>query len=131
MNCKSCLCEKPVDAFYASNKTRCKECIKASVRENRLERIEHYRQYDRMRSSQPHRMANNFKQSQAWREKYPNRMKAQNAVNNAVRDGRLKKQPCMVCGEKAVAHHPDYSKFLDVIWLCQPHHKEVHAMVEA
>ena len=131
MICKSCHCEKPVDAFYTSNKTRCKECIKASVRENRLERIDYYRQYDRMRASQPHRAANNFKQSQSWRQEYPNRRRAQGLVQHALRSGKLQKQPCMVCGEKAVAHHPDYDRPLDVMWLCQAHHKQTHAMVEA
>lgn len=43
--------------------------------------------------------------------------------------GLLKKQPCWVCGEKAIAHHPDYDRPLDVVWLCQPHHKQTHALV--
>jgi hypothetical protein len=33
----------------------------------------------------------------------------------------------VVCGaKKSVAHHEDYKKPLDVIWLCQEHHKAVH-----
>ena len=53
MLCKSCLQEKVQSEFYVSNKSRCKACIKASVRANRLEKIEHYRSYDRARSSLP------------------------------------------------------------------------------
>lgn len=46
----------------------------------------------------------------------------------AVRDGRLTKKPCEVCGteEKVEAHHEDYSKPLDVMWLCFKHHRERH-----
>lgn len=131
MFCKSCSTNKDSEAFYSSNKTRCKECIRRSVRENRLEKIDYYRQYDRMRSSQPHRMANNFAQSKAWRQAFPNRMRAQSMVQHALRSGKLKKQPCWVCGEKAVAHHPDYDRPLDVVWLCQPHHKQTHALIES
>lgn len=33
-----------------------------------------------------------------------------------------------MCGttEHVVAHHHDYSKPLDVTWLCEQHHKDVH-----
>lgn len=129
MKCKTCGSDKPVADFYASNKTRCKECVKASAREHRLEKIDYYRQYDRMRASQPHRMANNYAQSQGWRQEFPNRRRAQGQVQHALRSGKLTKQPCWVCGEKAVAHHPDYDRPLDVVWLCQPHHKQAHALV--
>ncbi len=45
----------------------------------------------------------------------------------ALRTGRLKRMPCEVCGEtKAQAHHDDYSKPLDVRWLCQKHHLQHH-----
>ncbi len=37
------------------------------------------------------------------------------------------KKPCGVCGhEKVQAHHEDYSKPLDVNWLCKKHHVEAH-----
>ena len=129
MHCKSCLTDKPATEFYSSNRTRCAECIKASVRANRLEKIDYYRSYDRLRAGQPHRMANNFKQSQSWRQEFPNRRRAQGLVQHALRSGKLQKQPCWVCGSDAVAHHPDYDRPLDVVWLCQPHHKQAHALV--
>lgn len=48
-------------------------------------------------------------------------------VARAVRKGILVKQPCVDCGSPVtVAHHEDYSKPLDVIWLCQKHHLQRH-----
>lgn len=129
MFCKTCLIEKPEDAFYKSNKARCKECVCASVKAHRIENIERIRAYDRLRASQPHRKIKNFEHSQAWRQEYPNRRRAQGLVQHALRSGKLKKQPCWVCGSGAVAHHPDYDRPLDVVWLCQPHHKQAHALV--
>jgi len=41
--------------------------------------------------------------------------------------GRLKKLPCKMCGTEDVdAHHEDYSKPLDVLFLCKSHHGERH-----
>jgi ribosomal protein S27AE len=35
--------------------------------------------------------------------------------------------PCIRCGEeKSLAHHEDYDKPLEVMWLCQPCHKQRH-----
>ena len=51
-------------------------------------------------------------------------------VNHAIRTGKLFKMPCVKCGEVvAEAHHPDYTKPLNVIWLCRKHHKELHRSV--
>lgn len=46
----------------------------------------------------------------------------------ALRRNLLKKQPCEICAttEKVEAHHDDYSKPLEVRWLCQTHHQEHH-----
>lgn len=52
-------------------------------------------------------------------------------VHNAIRDGRLVRQPCEVCGaEKTDAHHDDYSQPLAVRWLCRKHHGERHRKYE-
>lgn len=60
-------------------------------------------------------------------EKYPNRDKARTALGNAVRDGVILKQACEVCGRSdSEGHHDDYSKPLDVKWLCPRHHADRH-----
>lgn len=44
-----------------------------------------------------------------------------------IKMGKLIKGSCEVCGElKVDAHHDDYSKPLDIRWLCKLHHREHH-----
>jgi hypothetical protein len=49
-------------------------------------------------------------------------------TRNCIKSGVLIKEPCKVCGtnENIEAHHDDYSKPLDIIWLCRHHHRELH-----
>ena len=48
-------------------------------------------------------------------------------LQDAVKKGLVEKLPCWVCGDLDVeGHHPDYSAPLDVVWLCNAHHREVH-----
>jgi len=57
----------------------------------------------------------------------PEKPRAYGIVMRAIRSGKLKRQPCEVCGTlKVVAHHEDYSKPLEVNWLCRKHHNEHH-----
>jgi hypothetical protein len=45
------------------------------------------------------------------------------AVYQAKKRGQLEQQPCEVCGsENSQAHHDDYTRRLDVRWLCPTHH---------
>jgi len=61
-----------------------------------------------------------------WRNNNPEKYKAHRIVQEAIRLGVLVKQPC-ICGEKdSLGHHPDYSKPLEVVWLCDPCHKIIH-----
>ena len=53
---------------------------------------------------------------------------AQGAVHQAVKNGRLERMPCEECWTyPSEAHHEDYAKPLDVIWLCRKHHAVRHA----
>lgn len=63
----------------------------------------------------------------AAKKKYPEKVKARTAVYGAIQRGDLVRQPCSVCGSpKSHAHHQDYSKPLQVDWLCQKHHGQEH-----
>lgn len=62
------------------------------------------------------------------KEKYLYNYRARGALQYAIKTGKIKKKPCEVCQttEKIHGHHEDYSKPLNVIWLCQLHHSEHH-----
>lgn len=133
--CFKCLCAKPLEEFYKhaamadGRLGKCKECTKADVKKHRQENWESVRAYDRLRASQPHRVAKAKELRERWRAEHPARRSAHAKVQYALRSGKLQKQPCWVCGDKAEGHHPDYSRPLDVVWLCPPHHKQAHALV--
>ncbi len=61
-----------------------------------------------------------------WLDKNKIKRAAHVIVGNAIKYGQLTKAPCVVCGGKAQAHHENYSKPLEVVWLCPEHHKERH-----
>ena len=55
------------------------------------------------------------------------RRRARWYLHTYVKRGKIKKTPCVMCGNPHVhGHHEDYSKPLDVIWLCAAHHKDKH-----
>lgn len=54
--------------------------------------------------------------------------KAHRLANAAIKVGAIVRQPCEVCGElKVYAHHCDYDRPLDVMWLCAHHHGAWHS----
>ena len=64
--------------------------------------------------------------------KFPEKIAARAAVNLAVHQGTLVKRPCEHCGAKRVhGHHTDYSRPLDVMWLCQKCHTNEHKRLKA
>lgn len=56
------------------------------------------------------------------------RRRAVVATGCAIQSGKLVRQPCEVCGKTSYvdAHHDDYSRPLDVRWLCRSHHRQHH-----
>ena len=47
-------------------------------------------------------------------------------LSRALWRGELKRGNCEKCGKLGEAHHEDYSRPLEVRWLCPQHHLEVH-----
>ena len=131
--CFKCKSVKSLKDFYKhpmmadGHLNKCKECTKKDVSKHRLENIDQIRAYDRKRAVLPERRKLNSEINKAWRQEDKRRMAAHNAVSRAIKSGKLQRQPCVRCGEiKSLAHHEDYDKKLDVIWLCQPCHKQRH-----
>ncbi len=109
--CNKCLVEKPLSGFFAKRPWRkpdqgakyvrstCKVCWQAK----------------------------NLPYHRASIARYPEKDKARRQLIKAVKRGDIIRGECKVCSKpNAHAHHEDYSKPLDVIWLCRQHHEDIH-----
>lgn len=127
LDCSVCGLTKPSSQFYKGVTGRCRECHKNGARENRRNNPI-YLEYDTKRSKTKKRKELSRKIVSRWRKINKDKYLASVAVNNAVRDGKLKKKPCLFCGKlKVHGHHSDYTKPLVVIWLCAKCHHRLHA----
>jgi len=141
--CRVCNVTSDVAEFYAGVNTQCKECHKAAVQKNRQDKIEYYKKYDAYRYQNDPKVRNRHKRyakteagkaslqksRQKWSEASPEKRACHVILNNAVRDGRVKKPTsCQVCGAggRIEGHHHDYTKPLDVEWLCRFCHVQKH-----
>lgn len=145
--CFKCGKEKPIEEFYIhramkdGHLNKCKDCTKQDTRENRIKNIVYYKIYDRKRSSLPHRIEARklYAATEEYKEKHKILLKkyreankykknARERLRNAIITGKITIKPCEICGEtrNVQAHHEDYSKPLDVIWLCTKHHAWIH-----
>lgn len=70
----------------------------------------------------------NYRYKKRMQEKYPEKVSARKKVHQALRSGKLERKPCTICGstENIEAHHIDYSKPMNVKWICRKHHRELH-----
>lgn len=132
--CFKCHEVLPLSEFYKhpmmgdGHLNKCKECTKRDVKEHRRANLARIREYDRTRFHEdPERRAAQYASARTLKDVYPEKYRARYMVHNAVRDGRLERKPCEVCGAiNSEGHHEDYSKPLEVRWLCRVHHEELH-----
>lgn len=134
--CFKCKEHKPRQCFYRHSQMadgrlgKCKECTKIDVVNRRKEKPEEIREYERLRNQTQGRKSNALRYQKSARLRNPEKYRARVSLNNAVRDGRVLKLPCNVCGSLVVeGHHRDYRKPLDVVWLCKTHHLEEHRAI--
>lgn len=140
--CFKCGEVKPLTEFYAHKAMadghlgKCKSCTKAdSYNRRHVTGRDAVLSYEKLRSLTPKRVANARLQSDKWSKQYPERRRTHVIVRRALLSGSIQKWPvCSVpecCTEKVVAHHADYDRPLDVVWLCQAHHKQAHAIAHS
>lgn len=135
--CFKCGAVKALHDFYKHKQmadghlNKCKECAKADVKLHRREN-DSVREYDRERSKQDHRREKAKEIVARWNAKNPEGYRAHYMVSNAIRDGKIERKPCEVCGNpRSHAHHEDYAKPLSIRWLCALHHHRLHAEEKA
>lgn len=144
--CFKCHAEKPLTEFYKHSQmadghlNKCKECTKADVKAHGADRG-----YDKRRNSLPHRVKarKDYQQTERGRalasaskkrftDRNPHKKKATSMVSAALRNGSLEKSDCESCGNPDVqGHHEDYSRPLDVVWLCVKCHSHYHRVRRA
>jgi len=130
--CFKCLAIKDITEFYThpamqdGRLGKCKDCTKHDVAKNRHNNTEHYRAYERERTRRPQRRKDQVEYRRRMRNRHPEKYRARVMAGNAIRDGRLLRQLCEVCGAFAEAHHDNYAEPLNVRWLCRQHHVEHH-----
>jgi len=146
--CKKCGAIKPLDEFGVDagrkdgHSYSCKLCLRLAykkrykkIRTEELARARQYQKNNREKSAARARKYRSVNPCAArlagknWRLRNPEKQKAQNILTDAVRRGCVARATaCEVCGitKNIHAHHDDYSKPLDVRWLCAIHHKQAH-----
>jgi hypothetical protein len=63
----------------------------------------------------------------AYVERNSEKRHAHITLDNAVRDGKITREPCLFCDSPDThGHHHDYRLPLVVSWLCPTHHGLVH-----
>jgi transposase-like protein len=132
---KTCSCCKQLQPFSNFQQRKlskdgltasCKSCLK--IRDKNREndqRREKRRLYQKTENGKiAHKKA-----MQNYNHNYPLKYAAHIITRNYIRDKKLKQEyVCSVCNsdKKIEAHHDDYTKPLEVRWLCECCHKEWH-----
>ena len=133
--CFKCGLELPLSEFYRHPRmadgriNKCKVCARKDTRERYGATRDARHAYERERSKRPERKAYKSDAARDYRERERAKYVARYTLGNAIRDGRIKRMPCEVCGGFAEGHHEDYSRPLDVRWLCFAHHRAEHGQV--
>ncbi len=117
--------------------SECRACAARRHRDyhkqNHQRRLRTMRKYHKEHTGEARARSDKFREknpgrdSEYYRRRDPRKVKARSVARHAIKQGRLIREPCEVCGaKKTQAHHDDYDQPLEVRWLCRKHHEQVH-----
>jgi ribosomal protein S27AE len=133
--CKQCGERKELPEYYRRSATadgyfgKCKVCVSADARARRQNPLVRDRLLAQDREAhRKWREANPFKVAEGVRQYQRNNKEKVRAWNMVARNLEAP-DACSECGStsRIHAHHDDYSRPLDVRWLCSACHKQHHA----
>ena len=133
--CFKCNTKKPLVDFYKHSQmadghlNKCKECNKKDSHKRFTEKLldPEWAIKERKRQRIKEDKRRKLGLTKKYKLKSDTRRPANFALSNAIRDGKIKRKNCEICGnEKTQGHHEDYDKHLDVVWLCVRHHNDRH-----
>lgn len=134
--CIACGIVKPIDEFYVHPKmsdghlNKCKKCVIAYAANRRTTNHARVCEIDAKRDAKPERKAKKYVYGKTYVKRNPEKARARRLVSYHKRTGKLQKLPCERCGNiVSQGHHEDYSKPLDVRWMCFKCHREEHGQV--
>lgn len=145
--CFKCLRSLPLSEFYAhpemadGHLNKCKTCTKNDtvMRVDKMSKDPAWveKEMERQRIKQARARAGGtacvlkgeakHAVQERHKNKYPQKYEARKQATSAVKTGRIIRKPCEVCGAtNSHGHHDDYSKPLELMWLCPKHHFARH-----
>ncbi len=70
-----------------------------------------------------------------WEKKNPHKLAAHQYIKREIYNKGIQPGACCIgngnCSDKVDAHHSDYTKLDQIIWLCRKHHKAWHRLFVA
>lgn len=105
----------------------CKECLHERDRKRYPKEAERRGLWYKLYST-GHGRAEAVAARARWDARNADKKAARGILARALKAGRIKRQPCEVCGsdERIHGHHDDYALPLQVKWLCAAHHRLLH-----
>lgn len=137
--CKKCI--KEYTKKWQKEKPEIKKAIRTKYRKNNRDKIRRMdREYyannlDKRRNHskvamKKYLLTKGYDRRAKLEKLFPEKRKAREKLKIEVRAGRIKRSElCQICGKKngrIEAHHHDYLKPLDVIWVCAFCHRQIH-----
>lgn len=125
--CIACRRLKPIDAFplrggkNSGPHSYCAPCWKLYQRAYRA----------KWKATHPEYQANWYARNPGyegrraieWQRRNETKHAAHIIISSLIKGGKLISAPCLICGaEKTQAHHFDYNKPKEIMWLCFKHH---------